>query len=126
MLKKFLAFIAMLTAVAAFAATDVNKATEAELDAVKGIGPATSKLILSERKKGEFKDWNDFIARVKGVGDSRASKLSNEGLTVNGRSYANAKPGDKPVSEKIKDGASTAANKTKEVARDAKDKVTGK
>lgn len=126
MLKKILAFVVMLYAAASFAAVDANKASAADLDSVKGIGPATSHLILSERKKGDFKDWNDFIARVKGLGDSRASKLSNEGLTVNGASYANAKPGDKPVSEKVKDGASTAAGKTREAARETKDKVTGK
>ena len=72
---------------AAFAAVDVNKASAAELDGVKGIGPGTSKTILAERKKGEFKDWADFIARVKGVGEARAAKLSAEGLTVNGAAF---------------------------------------
>jgi competence protein ComEA len=45
------------------AAVDVvNRATEApSSDSVKGIGPVTSKLIMSERKKGEFKIWQDFI-----------------------------------------------------------------
>ena len=61
MLKKILAIVAMLYAAAAFAAVDVNKATAAELDAIKGIGPAISGKILDERKKGNFKDWNDFI-----------------------------------------------------------------
>ena len=87
MLKKFLVVLAMLWASVAFAAVDVNKATAADLDGVKGIGPTTSKLILSERKKGEFKDWQDFIGRVKGIGDSRAAKLSAEGLTVGGATY---------------------------------------
>lgn len=39
MLKKILAIVAMLYAAAAFAAVDVNKATAAELDGIKGIGP---------------------------------------------------------------------------------------
>jgi competence protein ComEA len=87
MFKKFLALVVMLCATLAMAAVDVNKATDAQLDSVKGIGPGTSKLILAERKKGEFKDWQDFIDRVKGVGEARAAKLSAEGLTVNGSAY---------------------------------------
>lgn len=87
MLKKILAVLVMLYATLAMAAVDVNKATEAQLDSVKGIGPATSRTILSERKKGEFKSWEDFIERVKGLGDSRAAKLSDQGLTVNGAAY---------------------------------------
>lgn len=137
MWKKLLACVAALCATAAMAAVDVNKATEAQLDAVDGIGPVTSKLIMSERKKGDFKNWEDFIARVKGVGDSKAAKLSAGGLTVNGSAYAAAKPAaaDKPATEKVADGAKAAgaktkevavktADKTKEVAKDAKAAVT--
>ena len=87
MFKKFLAVLLMLFTAAAMAAVDVNKATEAELDSVKGIGPGTSKLILQERKKGEFKSWDDFITRVKGVGEMRAKNLSEAGLTVGGKGY---------------------------------------
>ncbi|WP_087745363.1 MULTISPECIES: ComEA family DNA-binding protein [unclassified Acidovorax] len=87
MLKKFLAIVAMLYAAASFAAVDVNKATAAELDGIKGIGPGLSGKIIDERKQGAFKDWNDFIQRVRGVGDANASKFSAEGMTVNGRSF---------------------------------------
>jgi len=87
MLKKILALVAMLYAAACFAAVDVNKAGAAELDSIKGIGPAISTKILDERKKGNFKDWNDFIERVKGVGEGNAAKFSNEGLTVNGTPF---------------------------------------
>lgn len=88
MLKKFLALLAMLAiTTVAMARVDVNKATEAELDSVKGIGPGTSKAILDERKKAPFKNWEDFISRVKGVGESRATNLSEAGLRVNGRTY---------------------------------------
>ena len=90
MLKKILAIVAMLYAAAAFAAVDVNKATAAELDGIKGIGPAISTKILDERKKGSFKDWNDFIERVKGVGEGNAVKFSAEGLTVNGAGFKGA------------------------------------
>jgi competence protein ComEA len=98
MLKKILAIVAMLYAAAAFAAVDVNKASAAELDAVKGIGPGISGKILDERKKGNFKDWNDFIERVKGIGEANAAKLSAEGVTVGGAAYkAVSAPAAKPA-----------------------------
>ncbi|EER60664.1 conserved hypothetical protein [Acidovorax delafieldii 2AN] len=90
MLKKLLILIAMLYAAASFAAVDVNKATAAELDGIKGIGPGISGKIVEERKNGSFKDWNDFITRVRGVGETNASKFSAEGLTVNGQGFKGA------------------------------------
>jgi DNA polymerase III alpha subunit len=81
----------------AFAAIDVNKASAAELDSVKGIGPAMSKRIIDERSaKGSFKDWSDFDMRVKGIGEKSSIKLSSAGLTVNGQAMANA-PVTKPA-----------------------------
>ena len=75
----------------AFADVDVNKADQAALDGVKGLGPVKSKAILSERKiHGEFKDWADFESRVKGIGDKSAAKLSEAGLTVNGKARPTA------------------------------------
>ncbi|HSV52737.1 MAG TPA: helix-hairpin-helix domain-containing protein [Burkholderiaceae bacterium] len=90
MLKKILALVAALYAVASFAAVDVNKATAADLDGIKGVGPSLSTKILDERKKGNFKDWNDFIERTRGVGEGNAAKFSAEGLTVNGSSFKGA------------------------------------
>ncbi len=87
MLKKILAVVVMMYAAIAFAAVDVNKATAADLDGIKGIGPGISTKIIDERKKGGFKDWNDFIERVKGVGEGNAAKFSAEGLTVNGAGF---------------------------------------
>lgn len=114
MWKKLLAALAMCCAAAvAMAAIDVNKATEADLDGLKGIGPVTSKLILNERKKGAFKDWQDFIDRVKGVGEARAAKFSEEGLTVNGQAF-------KPMAAAKKDAKAEAkAEKKAEAAKPA-------
>jgi competence protein ComEA len=123
MLKKLLAILLMLFATMAMAAVDVNKATEAELDGVKGIGPVTSKLIMSERKKGEFKDWQDFITRVKGVGEGRAAKLSAEGLTVNGtafKSAAMAKKDEKAAAKAAKKDTKATAKEEKAAAKDTK------
>ena len=86
----FISIAAVLASSLTLAAVDINKATEAELDGVKGIGPATTKLIMAERKIAPFADWSDVSKRVKGIGAKRAAKLSNEGLVVNGKSLADA------------------------------------
>ncbi len=122
MIKKLLAVAAMWIAAAAFAAVDVNKATAAELDGIKGIGPGISGKILDERKKGNFKDWNDFIERVKGVGEGNAAKFSAEGMTVGGAGYkgvaaAPAKKDDKPAAAAAKKDEKPAAPAA---AKDAK------
>lgn len=131
------ALVAALSLSTAFAAVDVNKATQAELDSVKGIGPVTSRLIMAERKKGEFKNWPDFIERVKGLGEKSAAKFSAEGLTVSGSAYTgpgaaaakvDAKKTDKPMAGKAKDAVKGAAVSTKEAvketAKDVKAAVT--
>lgn len=92
MLKKILALVMMFYAAFCFAAVDANKGSAAELDSIKGIGPALSTRIIDERAKGPFKDWADFIGRVKGVGEGSAAKLSAEGLTIGGASFKGAAP----------------------------------
>lgn len=101
MFKKLLAVLALICACASFAAVDVNKATDADLDGIKGIGPKASAKIIAERKKGDFKDWADFTTRVKGVKDARAKKLSAEGLTVNGAAYKGEAPQAVDIKGKI-------------------------
>jgi competence protein ComEA len=88
MYKQLLLAVATLLATMTFAwaQVDVNKADEAALDSIRGLGPAKTKAILEERKKGEFKDWADFESRVKGVGQKSAARLSEAGLQVNGKS----------------------------------------
>lgn len=110
MFKRLMAAMLALMAATAFAAVDVNKATAADLDGIKGIGPGISAKILDERKKGNFKDWNDLVERVKGIGEGNAAKFSAEGMTVNGAGFKGAaaaptaKKEDKPM-------AATAAKK---------------
>ncbi|MDR0478911.1 MAG: helix-hairpin-helix domain-containing protein [Burkholderiaceae bacterium] len=90
MFKKLLAIIAFLFyAATAFAANvDANTASSADLDALKGIGPAIAGRIIDARQQGgAFKDWNDFISRVKGIGNKNAAKFSAEGLTIGGAAY---------------------------------------
>ena len=74
----------------AMAAVDVNKASVADLDSIKGIGPGTSAKVIQAREQAVFKDWADLIQRVGGIGPKKAAQLSNTGLTVNGQTYGGA------------------------------------
>lgn len=78
-----IASAAALLATAAWA-VDVNQATRAELEAVRGLGPGLVGTILEERRKGPYKDWRDFVDRVKGIRQATAVKLAAAGLTVGG------------------------------------------
>ena len=117
MLKKLFFLVAALCAVAAFAAVDVNTATEAELDGIKGIGPGLSGRILEERRSAPFKDWSDFIGRVGGVGPKSAVNFSKEGLTVNGKKFSAAAAARAEAKAKGKDHPDKDAKKASEGAR---------
>lgn len=130
MFKKLLLGIAALIATMgfAFAQVEVNKADQAALDGIKGIGPAVSKTILDERKKGgDFKDWPDFEKRVKGVGAKNAVKFSAAGLTVNGSAKPNAPAAaqaDKKVKPVVEPKAAAPAAAMPGAAPVGKDKKT--
>lgn len=84
-LLRFLGLFLVSTSV--WAAVEINSADQAELDGIAGIGPATSKAILEERKKnGNFRDWSDLEQRVRGIGGKNSVKLSAAGLVINGQS----------------------------------------
>ena len=67
-------------------ALEINHATEAELDGLRGLGPAFTRRILSERDIRPFTDWPDLMRRVSGMGGVTAQKLSAQGLTVQNQS----------------------------------------
>ncbi len=123
MIRQLIAAIATVLAFNAFAAVDVNKANQAELESIKGIGPAMSTKILAERQKGEFKNWTDLVERVKGVGPGNAGRFSEAGLTVGASGYggavAKADAGDKPMAKPAK-AAKPARTASPEVAATAK------
>jgi len=124
MFKKLLLAVATLIATMgfAFAQVDVNKADAAALDSVKGIGPAKSKAIMEERKKGDFKDWADFEKRVKGIGEKNAVKLSQAGLVVNGKPLDGAPAATTPAAKADKAATTdkAAAKADKAAAKAAK------
>lgn len=113
MFKRLLVAVMAFLAFSVFAA-DVNTATQADLEAIKGVGPGIATKILDERKKGNFKDWPDLVNRVRGIGATSANKLSTAGLTVNGATYAGA-PAAKaatPIVAKTATAAPAAAAST--------------
>ena len=71
---------------AAFA-LDINLANEAELDSVKGMGPALSAKVLKARAQRPFTNWTDLMKRVSGIRDNKAQQFSQQGLTVNGQVF---------------------------------------
>ena len=87
MIRNFLALLLAVFALNAFAAIDVNQASQAELETVKGIGPGLSAKILKARQASSFKTWDDLVDRVSGVGPGNAARFSQAGLTVAGSAF---------------------------------------
>ncbi|WP_302172678.1 helix-hairpin-helix domain-containing protein [uncultured Hydrogenophaga sp.] len=101
-MRKFLiSALLSIASLSCLAGVDVNKASAADLDSIKGVGPGTSTKIIEARKTAPFKDWSDLVKRVPGIAEKRAVQLSAQGLTVNGESFkpaytqAVAKPADR-------------------------------
>ena len=73
-------------------AVDVNTATEADLDALLGFGPAHTARLLAARQQQAFSDWADLMRRTPGVGVRTARRLSAAGLRVHGQPYGEPPP----------------------------------
>ena len=82
----------LLLTCAAHARVEINTANEAELDGVRGLGPASTERILKAREAGSFQNWQDLMKRVKGIRRATAEQLSADGLTVNGKPLDNLLP----------------------------------
>lgn len=68
-------------------ALEINQANEAELDNLRGLGPAFTRRILAQRQLQAFQNWPDLMRRVSGMGRATAQKLSDQGLTVQGQAF---------------------------------------
>lgn len=90
-LALWLAGMAGAGRIAAQATTEVNLANQAELEMVKGLGPQLSERVLAARHQAHFLSWDDFMARLPGIGPGRAAKLSGAGLRVAGQPYPTAR-----------------------------------
>ena len=122
-MKKLLLAIAASLAFAlnAYAAVNLNTASKAELETIKGIGPAKAQAIIDYRtKNGNFKSVDD-LDNVKGFGKKSVDKLRND-ISVSGASTAPAKA-EKPKT--VGNETAAAAGKTadaKSVKKDEKKK----
>ena len=64
-------------------AIDVNVASVAELERLRGIGPRTAQMIIQERERaGAFESLTDLSERVRGIGAQRVKVLHSGGLRV--------------------------------------------
>lgn len=78
MLHKSVLVLASLIAFPVFAAVNINTATQSELEAVKGLGPAKAQAIIQHREaNGNFKSL-DELDNVKGFGKASIEKMKGE------------------------------------------------
>ncbi|HVW64164.1 MAG TPA: helix-hairpin-helix domain-containing protein [Nitrosospira sp.] len=97
-MKKLILLLVMLFTVmgGAYAAVNINTATQAELEALEGIGPAKARAIIDYRKKkGPFKTSGD-LEKVKGIGPATMKRLRPE-ITVGELPKASRKENKLPV-----------------------------
>lgn len=69
-------------------ALDINQANEAELDSLKGMGPALTANVLQARAQAPFTSWDDVAQRVSGMGPRQLKRFAQQGLTVNGQALS--------------------------------------
>lgn len=82
----------MLLCLQPLTAAEINAASQAELESIKGIGPTLSQRIVEERGQRIFTNWTDLLQRVSGLGGAIARRLSAQGLTVNAQPYVPVRP----------------------------------
>ncbi|HLL12226.1 MAG TPA: helix-hairpin-helix domain-containing protein [Rubrivivax sp.] len=115
-IRLFVSALLAAFALNAAAAVDVNTASRADLETVKGVGPGLSNKIIEARKAAPFKDWSDMVERVGGIGPGNAARFSQAGMTVAGAAYeaGSAKPADaaKPKALKRTDKESAKGPET--------------
>lgn len=93
-MKKLLIAIAvsLMFTLPAWAAVDLNTASQAELETVKGIGPTKAKAIIDYRKKnGNFKSVDD-LDNVPGFGKASVDKVRKEITVGNAKAASAGKP----------------------------------
>ncbi len=64
---------------------DVNTATAAELEQIKGVGPSLAARIVAARNQGgRFRDAEELRQRVRGIGEANLKRMLGAGLLVSG------------------------------------------
>jgi len=86
LLKQWVLGALVCTQLSVFA-LEINQANEAELDSIKGMGPAMTRKVLNARAEKPFINWKDLMSRVTGMGKNKAQHFSDQGVLVNGLAF---------------------------------------
>lgn len=121
-MKKILLLLAtaLAFAVPAWAAVDINNASQAELETISGVGPKKAQAIIEYRKKnGPFKSADD-LDKVPGFGKKTVDALKKEITVGNPKAAGSGKIADRKTvrepQETMEVGNETAAGKGKAAA----------
>lgn len=119
MKKSILTLVAFLSfSISAFAAVNINTATQAELESLQGVGPVKAQAIIDYRKKnGGFKSVDD-IKNVDGIGDATLEKLRKD-LSITGQTTISV-PKESPKENKAVKVSNPLKNASTSKAVDAK------
>lgn len=96
-MKKLLLALAsaFIFALPAWAAVDINTASQAELEKINGIGPTKAKAIVEYRKQhGQFKSA-DELEKVPGIGKKTTEKMKKDVTVGNPKAAAAGKAADR-------------------------------
>ena len=98
----------------ALAVVNINTATEAELQTLKGIGPTRAKAIVDYRTKhGPFKTVDD-LEKVPGIGPATMKQIHSE-VTVSGAAKT-----DTPTKSKVGESAKKTSDEKKKSEKKTK------
>jgi competence protein ComEA len=110
-------FTALTFSIPAWAAVDINTATQSQLETLDGVGPKKAQAIIEYRKKnGAFKSVSD-LDKVPGFGAKTVDKLKKDITVGNPKAAAAGKP------DKVVKTAVPAAKPTAPAATPAKPAV---
>ena len=87
--RTLLAGSLLMLAATAHAVTEVNTATQSELESIRGLGVTRVEQILAEREhNGAYTDAADLARRIPGLGRKSVRQLQENGLSINGQTAA--------------------------------------
>ncbi|ELK92042.1 competence ComEA helix-hairpin-helix repeat region domain protein [Neisseria meningitidis M7124] len=93
MKKMFVLFCMLFSCAFSLAAVNINAASQQELEALPGIGPAKAKAIAEYRaQNGAFKSVDD-LTKVKGIGPAVLAKLKGSGFCRRARTKSPSQTG---------------------------------
>jgi competence protein ComEA len=87
MMRVAASVLALVVALAHAEPKELNAATLAQIEQVRGIGVALAERLVAERDRRPFRDWSDLTLRVRGLGNAGAQRLSDAGWRIDGRAY---------------------------------------